>query len=96
MAFPDEQLRVSCACGGEEISVGWNKEFPEEIDMCFWQIGRPSGGRSLTYVLRQIVQLLKEGHPYTDMVILNNEEARKLGQKLIELADKAVPKEKSE
>lgn len=88
MAFDDEVLRINCSCDGEEIAVSFSPEYPDhDIGLSFWEVGRHRYRNNLPYILKQIIYFLKNGHPYTDMVILNSDEARKLAWKLWELAD---------
>ena len=88
MAFDDEQLRISCSCGGEEIAVSFSPNYPDhDIGLSFWEVGRHRYRNNLPYIIKQIIHFLRKGHPYTDMVILNSDEARKLGAWLLDLAD---------
>jgi len=95
VAFSGEKLRISCECGGEEVALSY---YPQSasIELSFWEVGRPRRRTRLTYTIEQIIQLIKVGEPYTDMVLLNSKEAMKLGKKLVELAPKLAKAEQAQ
>jgi hypothetical protein len=75
--------RISCDCQSHEISieVTWDKHQNAIFCDCylsFWQMGRYDGKWPWLYRFKMIWNIIKEGHCYSDMVILNASERKKL------------------
>ena len=68
-----------CECYGEGIAVD---AVDNQVFMAYWQLGHRQP-TSIGMRIRHIIQVLKEGHPHTDMVVLSPEEAEALGNHLI-------------
>jgi hypothetical protein len=97
MAFMHEEVRINCECGSEEIAIAYDPDGAvPTIDLAFWEHGHNRYRTPLAYILRQIVQLVKVGHPYTDMVLLNADEAEKMATTLWGMAKRmrAIEEEK--
>ena len=77
--FPTEIARISCSCYGEEIGVDFDEDPVPQTMLAFWQHGF-EGQQPLaaSQRLRWALQVLFKGKPYTDMVLLNQEETVKL------------------
>jgi hypothetical protein len=69
-----------CSCYGEAVAAEPD-DACQTIDLAFWQNGRHRS--SISTRIRHIVEILKTGVPYTDMVVLSAEEAESLGNYLI-------------
>lgn len=69
-----------CSCYGEAIAVEPD-EYGCTIDLSFWQSGRPQ--TPISTRIRHVLNIIKRGHPYTDMVVMSPEEAEKLGEYLL-------------
>ena len=79
-----------CSCYSHELHA----ELPEEydsnlIEIVMWSQGNEVGS-GLLFRLRQCWQVLTKGHAYKDMVCLQPEEAKKMGQTLINMGDVAM------
>lgn len=76
-----------CNCGGEAVALCQYrcKGKIEFLGLALWRYGADCnfGWR---WQLRHIWNIIRHGHPYVDDIILSAENARDLGEKLIELA----------
>jgi hypothetical protein len=75
--------RIKCDCKCHEISIEASWEQHQNAKFCdcylaFWQMGRFDGKWPWLQRFKMIWNILKEGHCYSDMVILNASERRKL------------------
>jgi len=76
-----------CDCGGELIGLAYLMDFPESpICLSMWSRGQNTRS-DWRYRLSAIWQIIRKGHPYEDEILLNKADARKLGEKLIEMAE---------
>jgi hypothetical protein len=73
-----------CECDGEAVAL-YDWRDMDWIGLALWRYGAgyTFGWRSQ---LRHIWYIIRHGHPYVDDIILSAENARSLGEKLIELA----------
>lgn len=78
-----------CACGTGGIVVVRVDDNDDGdfffIELAFWQIGH-GNNYNWKFRLRTIWNIIKYGHPWTDMVLLKRNTARKLGEHLIEIS----------
>lgn len=79
---------VECECGSEIISITkwdnaepWNDDDPE-IFLSFYSIGAGGHRPTWRYRLKYIWQIIRRGHPYTDSIVLSEEEAKGFADKL--------------
>jgi hypothetical protein len=77
-----------CSCGSEGLSVYGIKweDCPIEIEIAFWKYGHDVP-YTLKEKLRAIKYIFKKGHPYEDMVILNEKTAREFAEAVLEACD---------
>jgi len=73
-----------CECYSEGVIV---ESDDDTVDLSFWQTGA-CRRTSLGHKIRHILQVLRTGRPYTDMVVLTPAEAERLGKCLIEEANR--------
>lgn len=77
-----EQFYI-CSCHSEAVSVlKYNDE--NELYISFWSQGYASKP-SWYFRLRQIWQIIKNGHPYSDQVVLDKKNSIELSNKIREL-----------
>ncbi len=84
-----------CSCGCEAVILSYypDDEY-KEIFLSMWE-SRPAGKPSWSYRLRLIWQIIRKGYPYADEIILKPDDARKLGEMLLNIEfDKPVNSEK--
>lgn len=89
------EQRFKCSCYTHELHV----ELPEEkddnlIEIVVWSLGNAIGS-SLGFRLKQCWQVLTKGHAYKDMVVLQPDEALRLGQTLVKMGDVAKFRQKT-
>jgi len=73
-----------CGCGTHMIAVEFDDE-TNEMYMSFWNYGTGDENRyNWKFVLRSIWHTLRYGHPYTDEIVLNRTQQKKLGKILVE------------
>ena len=75
----------TCSCYGEAIAVEVDDEC-YTIDLAFWQRGRHN--LALSTRIRHVLNIIKRGNPYADMVVLSPEEAEAFGNYLIGEAER--------
>jgi len=61
---------VFCDCGSEGIGIDYDEE-DDTTSLAFWQLGQESYKLTWSDRVRWIIQIIKGGRPYTDMVILD-------------------------
>lgn len=79
-----------CDCSSEGIMLGYDSELKELINLAFFHNGLrcDSGNKfSLKEKLRWCWQILAKGCPWTDLVMLNKNNARNLGNDLLKWAN---------
>jgi hypothetical protein len=79
-----------CDCTCEGIMMSYEIDDPDPvIDLAFYTIGFDSS-KILTFKdkLRWCWHILIKGTPWSDMVILNQKQAKELGKDLLEFAEK--------
>ena len=87
-----------CECYGEGLAVEHHTtthDCDNEVLVSFWQMGRRHH-TTLGMRIRHILRVIRDGHPYGDMVILSPERARELGQYLVEVSDKDSDSERKD
>ena len=79
-----------CDCGSEGIMMSY--EYEEEgvafVDLAYFQEGFGSRKLSFFQKLRWCYHILKTGQPWHDMVLLNQNTAKRLGLDLIRFSEK--------
>lgn len=88
MSEPEEKKIFVCSCGTEGIAVygtQWG-DAPIEIELSYWKYGH-----DISYTLKEkwnaIKGILKVGHPYADMVIMNVDTAKALAAAILEACE---------
>jgi len=84
MDKPKEERIFSCSCHGEGLAVygiQWG-DAPIEIEISFWKHGHDVP-YTLKEKLRSILYILKRGHPYKDMVILDVPTAQEFSKAIL-------------
>lgn len=88
MSEPNEEKIFFCNCGGEGLIVyglQW-EDNPVEIEIAFWK-----RGQDIPYTLKEkwnaVKYILKTGHPFSDMVIMNVETAKRLANVILEACE---------
>jgi hypothetical protein len=83
-----EEKIFLCNCGGEGLIVHglqW-KDAPIEIEIAFWKYAHDT-----PYTLKEkwnaIKYILKRGHPFTDMVDMNVETAKRFANAILEACE---------
>ena len=104
MVREERPSMIFCDCGHHAIQL----EYDEEVDltfMSFWEYGHKAYKRSWKDHLKMIWKIIKTGTPYSDNVVLNQQERRvlidalekhtpfKLNQVIIETANTACIEE---
>lgn len=75
-----------CSCYQESILVSqWDDD--SCVYVSFWK-GRQDGSVGWSQRLRHIWKIIRTGEPWSDEVVLSQEEAMYLGEKLIQLGTK--------
>ena len=80
-----------CKCGMDGFALSSDEDVEDtDIYVSMFSIGHAeaSAGSSWKYRLEQIWQVVRKGHPYLDMLILDADAARTLAYELMKLADK--------
>lgn len=78
----EDKVFISCNCGSEAILLERdpypeNIELPKDVYMSFFRYGH-NEYFPWSLRLKYIWQIIRKGHPFSDCVILNNEEQEKL------------------
>lgn len=84
-----------CECYGEGIMITYDYfiDEPPELSLCFFQYGwMPKTELSFRQKCRWIWQIMTKGLPWTDMVMLNQDTAKALGEDLITFGNKDFKK----
>lgn len=80
-----------CDCHGEGIMMSYENDYDgiPSIDIAFFNHGlKDSRELSFKERIRWCWHILKNGLPFTDMVMINQKEARKLAKDLLKFANK--------
>jgi len=77
-------FRVQCDCHSHELHVTHDEDF---ISITIWRDGYTSSEYGLKDKLRHIWQIIRHGTPWVDMVLLNKESSKKLGEHLIKASE---------
>lgn len=80
---------IRCQCYGEGVAV---ESWDEDVHLAFWQQGH-SRSRGLGFRIRHMLKILRDGTPYTDMVVLSPTEAKTLAIALHEAAESVMLKD---
>lgn len=80
-----------CDCHSEGVIMEYEDDLPLAY-LGFFNMG--FGGRVLAFKdrIRSAFQVLKTGKPYTDMVVLNQEAAKRLGSDLLAFSHRSYEK----
>jgi hypothetical protein len=78
---------IRCSCYEEAVAVESDPD-DELIELAFWQQGHHRH-RGLAFRIRQIMKIIWDGVPYTDMVMLSPDEAKTLATSLFNAAKSA-------
>ena len=80
----------TCICDGTAICLSHYPNDPDdnEISISLWERKLGGHGDDWGYRLRHIWQIITRGHPYTDAVVLRQEDALRLLAKLSEWTNK--------
>jgi len=76
-----------CSCGGEFIAIVKDSD-DNLIDLGFFSFGSCDFSLPFREKLRWCWHILRKGRPYSDMVTMFPDEARKMGEYLIEVSFK--------
>lgn len=81
-----------CECHGEGIMVSaeWYEDLPNHptIDLAYWNEGYRGNKLSFWLRIRFAWRILRTGRPWHDMIQINKETAKELGEHLLSLGDK--------
>jgi len=81
------KIFIECDCYSEGLAI--NEDVSDGyIEISYWKYGIDSGKLTIWSRLRHIWNIIKYGHPNTDMILLDSDKARVISNKLSELADK--------
>jgi hypothetical protein len=84
-------FRVQCDCHSHELHVTHDEDF---ISISIWRDGYVSdNGYRLRERLRHIWQIIRYGTPWVDMILLNKESSKKLGEHLIKASEQVKESE---
>ena len=91
--WPEEPKTIfECSCGVEGLVVdGVNWDNWKEIWIAFWRFGTEGKCTCWKCRFRHIWQIIRHGHPWTDMVSLSSKDARRLANAILnatEILDK--------
>lgn len=78
---------IECACYGEGLVVE-----PDEdgyVQLSFWQHGQ-SRRRGISQRIRHILKIIRDGVPYSDMVMLTAQEAKLLANSLTQAVEESM------
>lgn len=84
-----EVVRVPCDCGAEEIVLEVEEDEPyidEFAYFCIWSVGLRKRYNPIRRALRHIWQIIKNGHPYQDSIILDADSCERLSAGLLRTA----------
>jgi len=86
----DDHEFFVCNCGAEAVVLEQyrHKGKIELVALALWRYGAGSGF-GWCWKLHHIWYIIRYGHPYVDDILLVPKDARRLGQRLIELAGEA-------
>jgi hypothetical protein len=70
--------RIPCECYTHEMSVYSDEDNNECIEFAYWQRGKHEQPWTWKTRIKTIWDILTTGNPYSDMIILNQENALKL------------------
>jgi hypothetical protein len=74
---PDDKLIIECECGTHLLQVSTHiDEIGQDYYFAMFNFGRYS--RSIIWRLKLCWRILKTGEPYSDQLVLTNQDAKKL------------------
>jgi hypothetical protein len=77
--FEERKIMIDCSCGTEAIiAITDNDWLIGQVELAFWKYGHNANLSGFSNKLRQIWNIIKVGHPYADMVILETDQIDKL------------------
>ena len=79
------EYEVMCSCDHHSLVLSYDTEWGF-LDIAFWKRGH-SRYSPIRQKLRHIFKILRDGHPYSDEVLLDKEDARRLWKHLTEIID---------
>jgi hypothetical protein len=76
--FVEKKETINCSCGCDALMVATDNEFLDGmVELAFWKYGHDNH-RGFKNKCRNIWQMIRYGHPYSDMVILDKAGVEKL------------------
>jgi len=92
--FIERKVMIDCSCGTEAIVLTTDNDWLEDtIELAYWKYGHNQNLSGFHNMVRQIWNIIKTGHPYCDMVILDKKGIQKLRDFLNETKDENLLKE---
>lgn len=88
--WPDDEPKTifECLCGLEGLIVdGVNWDNWKEVWIAFWRWGMDGKCTCWRCRIRHIWQIIRHGHPWTDMVCLAPKDARRLANAILDATD---------
>ena len=79
------KFRLPCACTTHEMSVYSDEDYHGQTEFSYWQQGRGEQPWTWKTRMKMIWDILIDGNPYSDMVILSLEDTKKLRDNLNEI-----------
>jgi len=77
--YEERKVMIDCSCGTEAIIVTTDNDWLiGQVELAFWKYGHNANLSGFSNKLRQIWNIIKVGHPYADMVILETDQIDKL------------------
>jgi hypothetical protein len=77
--FEERKIMIDCSCGTEAIVITTDNDWlMGQVEIAFWKYGHNASLFGFTNKVRQIWNIIKVGHPYADMVILEKDEIDQL------------------
>lgn len=76
--FVEKKETINCACGCDALVVATDNDFLNGmVEFAFWKYGHDNH-RNFSNKCKNIWQMIRYGHPYSDMVILDKDGVDKL------------------
>lgn len=81
----ETRTQFYCRCHTHEIQVWYDSEYGGEFEISWWQMGQYN--ETWKERLRHIWHILRRGHPYSDWISLDPDDATKLAKFLLNPTD---------
>lgn len=81
------EAQIQCGCHTERLIVSkWTDEvYPDEVSFCMWNMSGYDPSKLMwRFRWRAIWRIIRKGEPYLDQVAVAEDEARQLGQWLLD------------